>query len=150
CVLAERGDQTDGQAATRCQIARAIRGIYRRSVDDVERSDERVAVVAKEVRSAQCREGATAVDEATGDRASAAVVRILRDRKAVVRDRATIGQLEFGIALVAIPTPVPHPPRCRRRWRRELGIRLEVNLLDRVLTDVGDVQIVGRTVEAEG
>src|SRR3989475_4347158 len=129
-----------------------------RGIAGAEAPDEPAAEVRVEVAPAQSGHAAAAVDEAAGDRAAGRVRRlgpgaaVLRRAVAVVEDGqreprhrargkrvAEVGRVEAVPALHDVPAVV--------ETARERGGGHEVDLLEEVLPDVGDVEVAGGAVE---
>src|SRR5438876_11842665 len=129
-----------------------------RGIAGAEAPDEAAAEVRVEVAPAQSGHAAAAVDESAGDRAAGRVRRlgsgaaVLRRAVAVVEDGerepghgargergAEVGRVEAVQTLHDAPSVVAPA--------RERGGGHEVDLLEEVLPDVGDVEVAGGAVE---
>src|SRR5436309_5703523 len=136
------------------------RGVIRRGpeIAAAEAPDEPAAEVRVEVAPAQIGHAAAAVDESAGDRAAGRVRRlgagaaVLRRAVAVVEDgerepghgargerHGEVRRVEAVQALHDVPAVVA--------TARERGGGHEVDLLEEVLPDVGDVEVAGGAVE---
>src|SRR5690606_27360485 len=133
-ILAERRHQVDGGPGA-LEIARIVGDAAGDDARHGAAAAPRRATVGEEVATAEVRHGAAAVDVAARYRA-ALRVRVGEDRERHLRlgrgaRREVRRGIEAGVALEDVPAPV-----AARRQRRGLV----VDLLDRVLADVADVE----------
>src|SRR3954451_15016832 len=110
------------------------------SVGDLERPDLTTAVVGEDVVTDQRRNGRAAIQRAAADRAVVADVFVLMNGRGHSVGRLVV--VEPVVTLHRAPSEV-------RAASTAVCCPTDIDLFPLVLTDVGDPQVAGRTVEAE-